>query len=98
MNHRERIKTIISGQKADRRGFWLGNPTPESLQNCLKYFKCDSEEQLRLHLNDDFRWICPHLSTEFTKVLMGWVYSKQAFPKAVTARQGHSQILQDVSE
>ena len=30
MNSRERVRTIIAGQAADRCGFWLGNPHPDT--------------------------------------------------------------------
>lgn len=59
MNHRHRIKTIISGQTADRCGFWLGNPHNDSWPRLHRYFGTSTEEQLRLQLNDDMRWICP---------------------------------------
>ncbi len=59
MNHRDRIKGIISGQPVDRCGFWLGKPHKDSLPGLLGYFGCDCEESLRVHLNDDIRWVCP---------------------------------------
>jgi uroporphyrinogen decarboxylase len=59
MNSRERIRTIISGQPADRTGFWLGNPYPESWPILHRYFGTKTDEDLRLKLGDDFRWICP---------------------------------------
>jgi uroporphyrinogen decarboxylase len=59
MNSRERIKLILAGKKADRCGFWLGNPHPDSWAALHKYFGTSSEEELRLLLKDDFRWISP---------------------------------------
>lgn len=59
MNSRERIKTIISGKSADRCGLWLGNPHPDTWPILHKYFGTSTEEELRQHLNDDFRWIAP---------------------------------------
>lgn len=59
MNSRERIRTIISGQAADRTGFWLGNPYPETWPILHHYFGTKTDEELRLKLGDDFRWICP---------------------------------------
>jgi len=59
MNSRERIRTIIGGQAADRTGFWLGNPYPETWPILHKYFGTKTEEELRVKLCDDFRWICP---------------------------------------
>jgi uroporphyrinogen decarboxylase len=60
MNHRERIKTIISGQAADRCGFWMGNPHTDSWPKLHGYFGTRTKEELQLKLNDDFRWIAPH--------------------------------------
>ncbi|MBN1584154.1 MAG: hypothetical protein JXA89_25825 [Anaerolineae bacterium] len=57
MNSRERIRTIISGQAADRVGFWLGNPHPDSWPIYLDYFDVDSPEAVRRLLGDDFSWI-----------------------------------------
>lgn len=59
MNHRDRITTLISGQPADRCGFWLGKPHDETWPLLHRYFGTSSEEQLRLKLSDDIRWICP---------------------------------------
>jgi uroporphyrinogen decarboxylase len=59
MNSRERIKRLISGESADRCGFWLGNPWPESMQRYHRYFNTRTEEELRQKLGDDFRWIHP---------------------------------------
>ncbi|MCF7920325.1 MAG: hypothetical protein K9N06_10485 [Candidatus Cloacimonetes bacterium] len=58
MTSRERLKKIIAGEKPDRCGFWLGNPHPDSWQGLHSYFGTNSEEELRLLLKDDFRWIC----------------------------------------
>jgi uroporphyrinogen decarboxylase len=59
MTHRERIRSIIGGQTPDRTGFWLGNPYPDTWPILHSYFGTTTEEELRLKLNDDFRWICP---------------------------------------
>ncbi len=59
MNSRERIRAIVAGTPADRSGFWLGNPHPDSWPRLHEYFGTDREEQLRRKLSDDFRWICP---------------------------------------
>lgn len=57
MNSRERIKTIIAGEKADRCGFWLGNPHADTWPIYHAYFNTRTDEELRLKLKDDFRWI-----------------------------------------
>jgi uroporphyrinogen decarboxylase len=63
MTSRERIRAIIAGERADRCGFWLGNPHPDTWPLLHSYFKTTSEEELRLHLKDDFRWITPQYLT-----------------------------------
>ncbi|MEI6520558.1 MAG: uroporphyrinogen decarboxylase family protein [bacterium] len=59
MNKRERIKAIIAGEPADRCGFWMGNPHPDSWDGIHQYFGTKTEEELRVKLGDDCRWICP---------------------------------------
>ena len=59
MTSRERIRTIIAGQAADRCGFWLGNPHGDTWAIYHRYFGTKTEEELRQKLGDDFRWICP---------------------------------------
>jgi uroporphyrinogen decarboxylase len=57
MNSRERIRTIISGQAADRVGFWLGNPHADTWPIYHDYFATSTQEELRRKLGDDLRWI-----------------------------------------
>ncbi len=59
MTSRERIKTIISGQEADRCGLWLGDPHEDTWPIYHEYFGTKTEEDLRQKTGDDFRWICP---------------------------------------
>ena len=59
MTSRERIRTIIAGQAADRCGFWLGSPHADTWPIYHAYFGTKTEEELRQKLGDDFRWICP---------------------------------------
>ena len=59
MTSRERIRTILSGREADRCGFWLGNPHTDMWPILHDYFGTSTEEELRLKLGDDFRWIMP---------------------------------------
>jgi len=56
---RERLRTIFAGEPADRCGFWLGNPHPDSWPRLHAWFGTSSEEELRRRLHDDFRWINP---------------------------------------
>lgn len=59
MEHRERLRTIISGQPADRCGFWMGNPHEDTWPILHQYFGTQTQEDLQLKLDDDFRWFCP---------------------------------------
>jgi uroporphyrinogen decarboxylase len=59
MTSRDRIRTIISGTPADRCGFWLGNPHPDSLPIYHKYFGTSTLDELQLKIGDDLRWITP---------------------------------------
>ena len=59
MTSRERIKAIFAGETTDRCGLWLGNPHEDSLRSYGDYFKVSSEEELRVLLGDDIRWIRP---------------------------------------
>lgn len=66
MTSRERIKTIMSGQAADRCGFWLGMPHTDTWPIYLKHFGFTEQEDVRRYLQDDLRWIpaddSPYLS------------------------------------
>jgi len=57
LSSRERIKKLIQGEDIDRPGFWLGDPHADTWPLLLEYFKCESEEDLRLLLGDDVRWV-----------------------------------------
>lgn len=59
MTGRERIRAIIAGRPADRQGFWLGNPHPDSLPAFHSYFGTSTLEELHASLGSDFRWITP---------------------------------------
>ncbi|MBN1286873.1 MAG: hypothetical protein JXB47_15850 [Anaerolineae bacterium] len=67
MNSRERIRALVAKEPADRNGFWLGNPDPATWPILHEYFETDSEEELRVKLGDDFRWLAPdvHVRTYF---------------------------------
>jgi uroporphyrinogen decarboxylase len=65
MTSRERVKAIISHQPADRTGFWLGNPHPDTWPIFHRYFKTKNEEELRLKIKYDIRWICPQFTPGF---------------------------------
>jgi uroporphyrinogen decarboxylase len=57
MNSRERVRTIISGDMPDRCGFWLGNPHADTWPIYHAYFGTQTQEEIRILLGDDYRWI-----------------------------------------
>jgi len=59
MTSRERIRKLIAREPADRLGFWLGNPNEKTWPILFDYFGEETEEDVRLKLGDDFRWISP---------------------------------------
>ena len=59
MTSRERVKKIITGEKPDRCGFWLGKPHDDTWPILYDFFGTTDEEELRQKLRDDFRWINP---------------------------------------
>ncbi|HEX9973093.1 MAG TPA: uroporphyrinogen decarboxylase family protein [bacterium] len=59
MKSRDRIRTIVSGNAADRVGLWLGKPHADAEPIYLKAFGQKDVEGIRQLLQDDFRWICP---------------------------------------
>ena len=59
MTPRERIRNIIARRPADRCGFWLGNPHPDTLPLYHAYFGTQTLEDLHRKLGSDFRWLSP---------------------------------------
>lgn len=59
MTKRELIRRLIARQPVERCGFWLGNPHPDTWPILHRHFGTQTEEELRLKLGDDVRWICP---------------------------------------
>jgi uroporphyrinogen decarboxylase len=59
MTRRERIRRIIARQETDRCGFWLGKPHPDTWPLLHRHFGTASDEELRVRLGDECRWICP---------------------------------------
>lgn len=57
MTSRERVRTIFSGQPADRCGFWLGMPHGDTWPIYFDYFGTADQESIRKLLGDDMRWI-----------------------------------------
>jgi uroporphyrinogen decarboxylase len=59
MNSRQIIRSIAGCENSGRCGFWLGNPHPDTWPIYHEYFGTKNEEELRVKLGDDFRWITP---------------------------------------
>lgn len=62
MTSRDRIRTIINAQPADRCGFWLGNPHPDTLPLYHTYFGTSTLEGLHVKLGSDLRWLSPQMT------------------------------------
>lgn len=98
MNSRERIRSIIARETADRCGFWLGNPHPDTLPLYHKYFGTSTLEQLHGKLGSDFRWITPqYMDTTYRHpdgkgIFDLWKYKKEL------GEPGPLADCQDVSE
>ncbi len=73
------IRDIIALRPAARHGFWLGNPHPDTWPLYHRYFGTRTEEDLRLKLGDDFRWLTPQY--------METTYQHPAGKKLFDARQ-----------
>jgi len=59
MSRRTLIGNIIARRNVERCGFWLGNPDAATWPILHQYFGTTTDEELRLKLGDDCRWICP---------------------------------------
>jgi uroporphyrinogen decarboxylase len=72
MNSRERVKTIIAGGEADRCALWLGTPGGRTWPIFHEYFGTTDNEELRLKLGDDMRWMmAPWLDFHINKTAHG---------------------------
>jgi len=97
LNSRERIQTIIAGQTSDRYGFWLGNPHPDTWPIFHNYFGTKTEEELRLKLQDDFRWICPQFFASTYQHPQGKpMFDEGLHRDGVTYPLAHAQTIEDV--
>jgi uroporphyrinogen decarboxylase len=59
MKRRDLLVDLIAGKPVPRCGFWMGNPHGDSWPALHDFFGTKTEEELRLRLGDDLRWICP---------------------------------------
>jgi uroporphyrinogen decarboxylase len=87
MDSRERLKAIIAGESADRCGFWLGNPHADTRPIYHKYFGTNTDEELRVRLGDDFRWICPQFFADCYQHPQG----KDMFDMGIPVKSSHGQ-------
>lgn len=56
-NGRQRFKALIENRRADRNGFWMGEPTEASRAGYLQQTGLASALELSRMLGDDFRWL-----------------------------------------
>lgn len=85
MTSREVLKNIVALKPGPRSGFWLGNPHPDSWPGLHRFFGTATEEDLRLKLGDDFRWISPSfMESTFpaSKGIFGWSAGKTSHGQA----------------
>lgn len=62
MTGQERFRALLKGRKADRPGFWIGNPHDDTVDMYFRYFQVKSKEELACKLHDDFAWLPADLS------------------------------------
>jgi len=98
MTSRERIRTIISGQAADRCGFWLGMPLGETWAIYHQYFGTSTEEELRVKLGDDMRWICPQFFADMYQDPRGYAMFDTGVKKIAHGTAGPFSNCEDVQE
>lgn len=94
MNSRQRLKKIIAGESVDRCGFWMGKPHPDTWPIYHKYFRTDTEEQLRQQLGDDLRWICP----QFIKSTYRHPNNKEMFDSGLNRGIDYKPIFADIQD
>ena len=58
MTSRERLRAVFGRRQADRTGFWLGSPHPDSWPLYFQAFSLSTQEEVRRLLGDDYRHIC----------------------------------------
>lgn len=98
MTSRERIRNIIAGQPADRCGLWIGNPHDDSWPGLHAYFGTSSEEELRLKLGDDVRWICPQFFPDVYSDPHGYGMFDSGLNKDIHSQAGPLADCEDVRE
>ncbi len=98
MTSRERLKAIIARKPADRCGFWLGNPHPDTWPIYHRHFGTRTEEELRLKLNDDYRWICPQFFPKTYQAPSGFGMFDEGLRKKSHGQAGPFADCVDVKE
>lgn len=98
MNARERIRSIIARQPADQAGLWLGNPHTDLWPDLDAYFGTSGDEELRLKLDDDLRWITPHHIPGFYKHPEGRKPFDLGFEKSYHGQAGPLAEMTDPKE
>ena len=98
MNSRNRVRSLIAREKADRCGFWLGNPDEASWQLYFRYFGTDSREEIRQRLQDDVRWITPQFTAETYQDLKNLDMFIASISKSAHGQAGPLADCEEVSE
>ena len=98
MDSRARIRTLIAGEPADRVGFWLGNPHPDTWPIYMKHFGVASEEALRRELGDDFRWVCPQFFPSTYQHPQGKAMFDFGLTKERHGQAGPFELVEDPAE
>ncbi len=98
MNSRDRIRALIAGQAVDRCGLWLGNPHGDSWPALHAYFGTQTEEELRIKLGDDLRWICPQFYPDAYQDPQGFGMFDAGLNKKQHGQAGPLADCEDVGE
>jgi uroporphyrinogen decarboxylase len=101
MTSRERIRALIAGRPADRRGFWLGNPHHDTWPRLRAHLGLADNEAVRRALGDDFRWICAQTNCYRPPETEKIHRSREFWPLAGKASHGQAGPLaeaEDVSD
>jgi len=99
MSQRQLIRKIMNGEPAERCGFWLGSPLPETIQVYNQKLGTSSLEEIQHFLGDDIRWITPqYIKSTYKhpgrKVMRPW---KEANPMGLAnGPMSHIETVEEV--
>jgi hypothetical protein len=64
MTSHELIKHLIARRSVEPSGFWMGNPHLDIWPILHRYFGTETEQQWRVKLGDDVRWMSPQFYSD----------------------------------